>query len=177
MAQNEYLVDGADMTTVADAIREKGGTTAPLSFPEGMASAVRGISASGGIKVLSPDLHDTATDTANTYIENGQEKEYNGWSATDYIPIEEDSVYAVSTGIYYIDAIYCALYDAGKAYLKNVAQAGGFYSVRKGSFVIYKPDVTGYIRFSGRDLTIHDMHYYKCSGNIDDSDIVNDVNI
>lgn len=43
MAQNEYLVDGADMTTVADAIREKGGTTAPLSFPEGMAEAVRNI--------------------------------------------------------------------------------------------------------------------------------------
>lgn len=43
MAQNEYLVDGADLTTVADAIREKGGTTAPLSFPEGMASAVRDI--------------------------------------------------------------------------------------------------------------------------------------
>lgn len=43
MAQNEYLVDGADMTTVADAIREKGGTTAPLSFPEGMAEAVRDI--------------------------------------------------------------------------------------------------------------------------------------
>ena len=43
MAQNEYLVDGADMTTVADAIREKGGTTAPLSFPDGMASAVRDI--------------------------------------------------------------------------------------------------------------------------------------
>lgn len=43
MAQNEYLVDGADMTAVADAIREKGGTTAPLSFPDGMANAVRGI--------------------------------------------------------------------------------------------------------------------------------------
>lgn len=43
MAQNEYLVDGADMTTVADAIREKGGTTAPLSFPAGMAEAVRNI--------------------------------------------------------------------------------------------------------------------------------------
>lgn len=47
MAQNEYLVDGADMTAVADAIREKGGTTAPLSFPAGMAKAVRGISSGG----------------------------------------------------------------------------------------------------------------------------------
>lgn len=48
MAQNEYLVDGADMTAVADAIREKGGTTAPLSFPEGMAEAVRNIQSGGG---------------------------------------------------------------------------------------------------------------------------------
>ena len=48
MAQNEYLVDSADMTTVADAIREKGGTTAPLSFPAGMAEAVRSIQKRGG---------------------------------------------------------------------------------------------------------------------------------
>ena len=48
MAQNEYLVDGADMTTVADAIREKGGTSEPLSFPEGMAAAVRNIQSGGG---------------------------------------------------------------------------------------------------------------------------------
>ena len=44
----EYLVQGASLTTVADAIRERGGTTAPLSFPEGMASAIRGIQNGGG---------------------------------------------------------------------------------------------------------------------------------
>lgn len=44
----EYLVQGASLTAVADAIREKGGTTAPLSFPEGMASAIRGIQNGGG---------------------------------------------------------------------------------------------------------------------------------
>ena len=43
MAQNEYLVNGADMTTVADAIRAKGGTTAPLTFPNGFAEAVQSI--------------------------------------------------------------------------------------------------------------------------------------
>lgn len=43
----EYLVNGTDMTTVADAIREKGGTTAPLSFPAGMAAAVREIPSGG----------------------------------------------------------------------------------------------------------------------------------
>lgn len=51
MAQNEYLVDGADMTTVADAIREKGGTTAPLSFPAGMAEAVRNIQSGADISL------------------------------------------------------------------------------------------------------------------------------
>lgn len=44
----EYLVQGESLTAVADAIREKGGTTAPLSFPAGMASAIRGIQSGGG---------------------------------------------------------------------------------------------------------------------------------
>ena len=44
----EYLVQSASLTTVADAIREKGGTTAPLSFPAGMAEAVRNIQSGGG---------------------------------------------------------------------------------------------------------------------------------
>lgn len=43
----EYLVQGESITAVADAIREKGGTTAPLSFPEGMAEAVQGIPSGG----------------------------------------------------------------------------------------------------------------------------------
>lgn len=43
----EYLVQGESITAVADAIREKGGTTAPLSFPDGMAKAVRGIPSGG----------------------------------------------------------------------------------------------------------------------------------
>lgn len=43
----EFLVQGASITAVADAIREKGGTTAPLSFPAGMAEAVRDIPSGG----------------------------------------------------------------------------------------------------------------------------------
>ena len=43
----EYLVQGASLATVADAIREKGRTTAPLSFPEGMAKAVKDIPSGG----------------------------------------------------------------------------------------------------------------------------------
>ena len=43
----EYLVQDTSLTAVADAIREKGGTTAPLSFPAGMAKAVRDIPSGG----------------------------------------------------------------------------------------------------------------------------------
>lgn len=38
----------ADLTTVADAIRTKGGTTATLAFPNGFASAIAAISTGGG---------------------------------------------------------------------------------------------------------------------------------
>lgn len=38
----------ADLTTVADAIREKGGTTEPLEFPLGMKTAVEAIQSGGG---------------------------------------------------------------------------------------------------------------------------------
>lgn len=44
----EYLVQGNSLTAIADAIRAKGGTTAPLSFPAGMAEAVRNIQSGGG---------------------------------------------------------------------------------------------------------------------------------
>lgn len=47
----EYLVQGASLTSVADAIREKGGTTAPLSFPAGMAEAVRNIQSGGDLSL------------------------------------------------------------------------------------------------------------------------------
>lgn len=47
----EYLVQDTSLTTVADAIREKGGTTAPLSFPAGMAEAVRNIQSGGDLSL------------------------------------------------------------------------------------------------------------------------------
>lgn len=47
----EFLVQGESITAVADAIREKGGTTAPLIFPEGMAEAVRNIQSGGDLSL------------------------------------------------------------------------------------------------------------------------------
>ena len=103
MAQNEYLVDGADMTTVADAIREKGGTTAPLSFPEGMASAVRDIPSGGTdislgltaatvgqtvkVKAVDTDGKPTAWEAVDTT---------SGGGAVDDVQIKGSSIVGVS---------------------------------------------------------------------------------
>lgn len=39
----EYLTNDIELTSVADAIREKGGTSDPLTYPDGFANAVRAI--------------------------------------------------------------------------------------------------------------------------------------
>lgn len=46
----------ADLTTVAAAIRSKGGTSAQLAFPAGFASAIAAIS-SGGADLASVDAY------------------------------------------------------------------------------------------------------------------------
>lgn len=54
----EYLVQGESITAVADAIREKSGTTAPLSFPAGMAEAVRNIQSGGDLSSVDVYIAD-----------------------------------------------------------------------------------------------------------------------
>lgn len=54
----DYLVQGTSLTTVADAIRERGGTTAPLSFPAGMAEAVRNIQSGGDLSAVNGYIAD-----------------------------------------------------------------------------------------------------------------------
>ena len=49
---NYYKVTDTDLTTVANAIRTKGGTSASLSFPDGFATAIGNISGGGGGSTL-----------------------------------------------------------------------------------------------------------------------------
>lgn len=71
----EYLVNGTDMTTVADAIREKGGTTAPLSFPAGMAAAVRNIQSGGDLSSVDVYIADF-TSNADLIVTAGAVDKY-----------------------------------------------------------------------------------------------------
>jgi hypothetical protein len=45
---SNYIVDGSDLTDIADAIRAKGGTSAQLAFPQGFVDAVEAIETGGG---------------------------------------------------------------------------------------------------------------------------------
>lgn len=44
----EYLTNTTDLTAVANAIRAKGGTSAPLVYPDGFVSAINAIETGGG---------------------------------------------------------------------------------------------------------------------------------
>lgn len=51
----DYLTNDTDLKKVADAIRAKGGTSAPLAYPSGFVSAIQAIPAGGGSSVpVSP---------------------------------------------------------------------------------------------------------------------------
>lgn len=49
----EYLTNDTDLKKVADAIREKGGTTEKLTYPGGFAAAIAAISSGSGIPGFS----------------------------------------------------------------------------------------------------------------------------
>ena len=71
---NEYTVNAADLTAVADAIRAKTGTSEGLSFPDGFAAAIAGISsgaqvASGSVNV-SQSFLDSMTITPGFVVKN-----------------------------------------------------------------------------------------------------------
>ena len=44
----EYIATAEEFTKIADAIREKGGTAAPIAFPDGFYAAILSIQTGGG---------------------------------------------------------------------------------------------------------------------------------
>ena len=73
---SNYIVSDSDLTSVANAIRTKGGTSAQLAFPAGFVSAIGDIPSGGGgnpsedlIKFIKNTLTSISDDTV-TYIRN-----------------------------------------------------------------------------------------------------------
>lgn len=76
---SNYLVDGADLTSVANAIRTKGGTSASLAFPSGFVSAIAAIpSGGGGSDYLVNRLNGTLTEYSSDDVTTVTPYAFNG---------------------------------------------------------------------------------------------------
>ena len=65
---SDYKVSADNLTSVADAIRTKGGTSASLSFPDGFVDAIDAISTGGGSTLITKSI--TANGTYNASNDN-----------------------------------------------------------------------------------------------------------
>lgn len=64
---SNYLVDGADLTSVANAIRAKSGGSSQLAFPSGFVSEIQAIpSGGGGIQKATGSFTIASSSSANT---------------------------------------------------------------------------------------------------------------
>lgn len=74
-----YLTTDTELTSIANAIRTKGGTNSQLTFPTGFVTAINNISTGGGAAEVAADLY--AANTGNkaqfTLDNNGQYNETN----------------------------------------------------------------------------------------------------
>ena len=64
----EYLTNTADLKAVADAIRAKGGMSAPLVYPTGFVSAIQSIDVASGGGTCTVNLTCEASDTNLAYF-------------------------------------------------------------------------------------------------------------
>ena len=64
----DYLTTDTDLTAVANAIREKGGTSAALVWPSGYVDAIGAISGGGSVETTSVSLYSVNDSAAPTNI-------------------------------------------------------------------------------------------------------------
>lgn len=103
------------------------------------------------------NLHDTATDTPNTYLQGATLKTYNGWTTTDYIPVEDGKYYlAYSTSV--IDSRYCSKFNASKG---GATALIGIVNCTNKSRPVFLIGHDGYFRFSGTTAQIAVLEFYE----------------
>lgn len=89
----EYLTNDIELTSVADAIREKGGTSDPLTYPDGFASAVRAIQTG-----IVPQLVVTVSAGATVTATNGSKtiRGTSGSTGVCTLTVPETGTWSVS---------------------------------------------------------------------------------
>ena len=165
----DKIVDGVqldtNLTSIANAIRGKNGTSEQIHFPDGFVTAINALENGGTITVNTANLHDTATDIADVYLEHGVETAYTGWTTTDYIPVAANTTYAFqsSTTEIIIKGVYCGKYSADKKYTERF---GGGIATINNALMLWKNGTDGYIRLSGNAGAIAGPKVYSCTGTI-----------
>lgn len=88
----DYKVSDTSLTSIANAIRTKGGTSASLSFPDGFVSAIQNIPTGGGSTLITKSIDENGTYAASSDNADGYS------SVTVAVPVlfEYDYTYTVS---------------------------------------------------------------------------------
>ena len=121
------------------------------------------VTATGGGSVNEPstisgiNLHNKETDIPNTYLSGATVLEYNGWTTTDFIPVEEGKFYFVYS-ISAIDQKYCSKFDANK---ENAKVLSGTINCTDKNKPLFIQGHDGYFRFSGLSSQIHALEFYE----------------
>ena len=121
------------------------------------------VTATGGGSVTEPstisgiNLHNKETDIPNTYLSGATVLEYNGWTTTDFIPVEEGKFYFVYS-ISAIDQKYCSKFDANK---ENAKVLSGTINCTDKNKPLFIQGHDGYFRFSGLSSQINALEFYE----------------
>ena len=122
----------ADLTSVANTIRGKSGTTGEMSFPDGFKDAVNSIAVGGGALTPSEGLEFTETYVPAQYVG------YYGWSGKGTCTDTEIVVPCATPAGHPVISV---------GYLTNQGNGSGIWC--EGISKIYLPDTVTEIRFSG----------------------------
>ena len=123
------------------------------------ASVVVAVEGSGGITVSDINLHNISTDKANIYLNGDKEVSYNGWDATDYIPVRADRSYLIYSTLE-ISGQYCNRYNTSKTRIGGLPNPCN--STVKVAPFLY-PGFDGYLRFSGTRQQIADLAVFEAN--------------
>ena len=120
------------------------------------------VTATGGGSVNEPstisgiNLHNKETDIPNTYLSGDKAIAYNGWTATDFIPVEAGKYYLIYS-IGEINSQYCSRFNEDKKGARSLP----FATCLNKNIPTIVNGHDGYFRFSGMDDHINALEVYE----------------
>ena len=144
-------------------ITVEGGTSVRLTTAGKYCDRDIVVTATGGGGVSEPatisgtNLHNAKTDIPNTYLEGAAVIEFNGWTTTDFIPVEEGKFYLVYSASV-LGPKYCSKFDANK---ENAKVLSGTINCTDKNNPMFIKGHDGYFRFSGANAQISSLELYE----------------